>query len=79
LEEPAVSVRGEKVFLNLIKAAFSQRRKTLLNSLSGKTGLGLSKQEALKVLDEAGISPKRRAETLSLSEFAKLAPFQNLC
>ncbi|MBU1743206.1 MAG: 16S rRNA (adenine(1518)-N(6)/adenine(1519)-N(6))-dimethyltransferase, partial [Proteobacteria bacterium] len=55
----------------VVKAAFSARRKTLLNSLAG--GLGLPKARARAVIDAAGIDPGRRAETLSPPEFAALA------
>ena len=68
---PPVSLVDEKVFFTCIKAGFGQRRKTLLNSLSGLGGIG--KKEALKSLMDAGIDPTRRAETLSISEFAALA------
>ena len=54
-----------------IKGGFGQRRKTLLNSLTGVRGL--PKPEIADALDAAGIDPKRRAETLSLDEFAAVA------
>ena len=71
---PSVEVMDEKVFFELTRAAFVQRRKTLWNNLLGKYG----KEEAMKekliqALDYAGIDPKRRGETLSLTEFGKLA------
>jgi len=72
LEKPAVEAEEDK-FLKVIKAAFSQRRKTLLNSLYA--GLNLKKEMVDKVLIKTGINPKRRAETLSIQEFAKLANF----
>ena len=58
-------------FTDLVKAVFSQRRKTLLNSLS-KT-LSLNKDELKAILKEAEIDPKRRGETLSLKELGRLA------
>ena len=66
-----MKLKDERVFFACIKAGFGQRRKTLLNSLSGVCGLG--KSEVLCVLETAGIDPVRRAETLSLEEFAALA------
>ena len=70
-ETPPVHVESEKVFFACIKAGFGQRRKTLLNSLTGVHGL--EKQEVLEALQKAKIDPTRRAETLDLSEFATLA------
>lgn len=71
LAEPAVSVADERLFFRLVKAAFGQRRKTLSNSLAG--GLHLEKQLINAALEQAGITPERRGETLSLQEFAALA------
>jgi 16S rRNA (adenine1518-N6/adenine1519-N6)-dimethyltransferase len=69
LDKPPVEV-NEKIFFRVVKAAFAQRRKTLLNTLK-TTGVPA---EALKViLDAAGIDGTRRGETLSLDEFAALA------
>jgi 16S rRNA (adenine1518-N6/adenine1519-N6)-dimethyltransferase len=58
-------------FFQLIKAGFSQKRKTLRNSLSA--GLAISPANAAALLTEAGIDPQRRAETLSLDEWSMLA------
>ncbi|MDY2959859.1 MAG: 16S rRNA (adenine(1518)-N(6)/adenine(1519)-N(6))-dimethyltransferase RsmA [Hornefia sp.] len=69
-KEPAVELLDEKMFFRCIKAGFSQRRKTLLNSL---TGTGFEKGVISKCLESAGIDSRRRAETLSLSEFASAA------
>ena len=71
LPERPVEVQDEKLFFRCIKAGFSQRRKTLLNSL---TGLGdFDKNTIAAALDNAGIEHERRAESLSLEEFALLA------
>ena len=67
LELPAVAVKDEKMFFRLVKTAFSQRRKTLSNSLKG---LG---EDIREVMISAGIDPQRRPETLSLEEFARLS------
>jgi 16S rRNA (adenine1518-N6/adenine1519-N6)-dimethyltransferase len=58
-------------FTDLVKAVFSQRRKTLLNSLS--KSLNLNKDELKAILKEAEIDSKRRGETLNLKELGKLA------
>lgn len=69
--EPAVSVRDENALFKIIRSAFGKRRKTLLNSLTG-SGLGLDRDNCLRALENAGINPGRRGETLSLEEFASL-------
>lgn len=69
-EEPAVKVKDKEKFFQVVKAGFGQRRKTLLNSLSGG---GFDKEQAKTALESAGIDGLRRAETLSLEEFALLA------
>ena len=58
-------------FAQVVKAAFSQRRKTLLNSLAG--GLGREKDEVGAALAGAGIDPGRRAETLNPQELGRIA------
>ncbi len=70
-KEKAVRLNDEAVFFAVVKAGFGQRRKTLLNSLTGV--LGLSKEEIASILEAASIDPVRRAETLSLDEFAALS------
>ncbi|MCR5481347.1 MAG: 16S rRNA (adenine(1518)-N(6)/adenine(1519)-N(6))-dimethyltransferase RsmA [Clostridia bacterium] len=72
-KEKAAELKDEALFFACVRAGFGQRRKTLLNSLTGLEGL--SKQEVSELLEKADIQPSRRAETLSLSEFAKLANF----
>ena len=68
---PAGSVKDEKMFFRTVKAAFSQRRKTLLNCLV--SNFTQTKSELAEILESAGIDPTRRGETLSLSEFAALS------
>ena len=71
LAEPRVAVGDEALFRRVVKAAFSQRRKTLWNCL--KSGQFLDDEVLLRqVLDGCGINPSRRGETLSLEEFARL-------
>ena len=70
-DEPPVSVQDEDLLFRCVKAGFAMRRKTLLNSL---TSLGNYDKENLSViLSNAGIDSTRRAETLTLEEFARLA------
>lgn len=61
----------KKAFFTLVKAAFANRRKTLLNSLSNN--LSLEKEEVRLLLNKAGILETRRAETLTFEEFHSLA------
>ena len=69
--EKSVDLADEKLFFACVKAGFGQRRKTLLNSLTGVCGL--DKEETRGLLEAAHIDPIRRAETLSIGEFAALA------
>lgn len=69
-EAPPVKVKEELFFWQIVKAAFQKRRKTILNALNGLGGTGREAWERL--LQEAGIDPMRRGETLSLDEFANL-------
>lgn len=69
--EPPVSVRDEALFFTVVRAAFSQRRKTVSNSLAGVSGL--SKDQVRLALGEAGIAENARAEQLSLAQFASVA------
>ncbi len=70
-DEPAVTVKDEKMFFRTVKAAFSQRRKTLLNCLV--SNFTQSKSELTAIMESVGIEPSRRGETLSLEEFGKLS------
>src|SRR5438105_2921656 len=57
-------------FFRLVKAGFSNRRKTLLNSLSA--GLRIGKADAASLLASASVSPKLRAQALSLEDWNRL-------
>lgn len=78
-KERILAPEEEAGFFALVKAAFSQRRKTLLNSLTGFRPLSsqahapLSKDQLLAAFSAAGIDPQRRPETLSIEEFAALS------
>lgn len=66
-----VDVKNEKRFFAIVKAAFSQRRKTALNCLSN--GLSVSKAQVLEALNKLGLNEKVRAENLSMEEFSALS------
>ena len=68
-EKPPVEVCDEALFFRVVKAAFSLRRKMLSNSLKN---MGIKSEQVAKWLELAGVDGKRRAETLSLEDFAKL-------
>jgi len=68
--EPLIPAAKLDQFFKLAHAGFGQKRKTLRNSLSA--GLGLSTGEVEAMLLKAAIQPSRRAETLSVAEWAKL-------
>ena len=69
---PPVDLKSERLFFKLIRAAFNQRRKTVLNALEGG-GFGLSKEDWKRILEKIHIDPIRRGETFSLQDFAMLA------
>jgi len=68
--QPAVEVADVESFFSLVRAGFSASRKQIGNSLT--QGLGLPKAEVLSLLEKTGIVPQRRAETLTLEEWARL-------
>jgi len=71
-ERPAVEVADEARFFSLVRAAFAQRRKTILNNLKGAPKTLEFTQPLEAALEASSVSPQRRAETLSLAEFAAL-------
>lgn len=70
-ERPAVALGDPEWFFRVVRAGFGQRRKQLHNALAH--GLGLPDARVRAALAEAGIAPSRRAETLSLEEWARLS------
>ena len=70
--EPPCEVKDEALMFRCVRAAFSQRRKTLSNALSNGLG-GFERAEVLAALDAAGIDPRSRGETLSGADFARLS------
>lgn len=69
---PAVNVINEKMFFNIIKASFMQRRKTLLNSLAN-FGITKDKEKLKEILIKAEIDENIRGERLTIEQFAKLS------
>lgn len=70
-EKPNVDVKDEKMFFKVVKAAFVQRRKTLLNCLSN--GFLKDKSTVEKLLTEVDIKPSVRGEKLGIEEFARIS------
>ena len=71
-EQPAVAVENEDFFLEIVHAAFKQRRKTIQNNLNQHFN-DLAKEDVTKLLEEAGIVPTPRGETLTIEEFGHLS------
>lgn len=69
--KPAVDVPDEDLFFRIVRGAFGQRRKTLLNALSSALDC-FTRDNIKKLLEDSGIDPGRRGETLSLTEFAEI-------
>ncbi len=72
-EKPPVEVKNEAGMFALIRAAFNQRRKTLLNSLSNSQELSFTKEELAEALEKLGWPQGIRGEALTLEEFAALS------
>ncbi|CCI61217.1 MAG: 16S rRNA (adenine(1518)-N(6)/adenine(1519)-N(6))-dimethyltransferase RsmA [Staphylococcus equorum] len=72
-QTPEVDIDNEDKFFKMTKAAFSQRRKTISNNYQSLFVDGKANKEIIKKwLETSGIDPRRRGETLSIKEFAKL-------
>ena len=72
LPERKVKTADEKLFFHLVKCAFGQRRKTLMNCLFHLGNLGFSKEELAELLEELGWDTRVRGEALGLEEFSAL-------
>jgi 16S rRNA (adenine1518-N6/adenine1519-N6)-dimethyltransferase len=70
-DTPPVEVSDPKFFFHLVRAGFGQKRKQLKNALAA--GLARSSSEVAAALERAGVEPRRRAETLTLEEWGRLA------
>jgi 16S rRNA (adenine1518-N6/adenine1519-N6)-dimethyltransferase len=72
--KPDPEATDEHTFSRVVKIAFAQRRKTLKNTLAAKAAVfGLQPQDLLDILDQVGIEPGRRAETLSVAQFVEVS------
>lgn len=76
LKTPSVKVKNEELMFKIIKAAFMQKRKTLLNGLANSNLFG-NKEEIEKMLEKLEIDLKIRGEKLSLEDYAKIADYLN--
>ncbi len=70
---PPVEVKSPELMFKLIRAAFNQRRKTLLNAIANSGELSFSKEKILEALKATGIPENERGEKLGLTEFGRLA------
>lgn len=70
-KDPPVKVSDEKLYFRVVRGAFSQRRKTLVNSLS--SALGIPKAEAAEAIKAAGLPENIRPEQLALEDFAAVS------
>ena len=68
--QPPISVKDEKFFFAMIKAAFAQRRKTAANSIS--SGLHIDKSTVIKAVENAGLSPTVRPESLTMQQLGNV-------
>ena len=71
-DKPAVDIENTKVMFMIIKSAFMQRRKTLLNALTN-TKVFINKEEGIQILKKLNLDENVRAEKLSIQEFANIA------
>ncbi len=72
IKQTHIDLKNEKIFFKVIKAAFSQRRKNIGNSL---TGIGKNKEEVKEMLGNLNLDSNLRAENLSLEDFARIANY----
>lgn len=68
--DPPVEVEDEKFFFRMVRAAFSQRRKTASNGISA--GTGIPKQSVIKAIESAGLPATVRAESLTMEQLGML-------
>ncbi|MDO4521669.1 MAG: 16S rRNA (adenine(1518)-N(6)/adenine(1519)-N(6))-dimethyltransferase RsmA [Eubacteriales bacterium] len=72
-EHPPVKTQNEELMFRIIRDSFNQRRKTLVNGLHNSQTLSFSKEQILEALEQLGVAPSVRGETLTLAQFARLA------
>ena len=70
-QKPPVEVKNKEIMFKIIKSAFMQRRKTLLNALTN-TKIFINKEEGIKILQQLNLNENVRAENLSIQDFADI-------
>lgn len=75
LEQPPIELVDQDLFFTVVRASFSQRRKTILNAISAYAPLGLHRGQTEALLKACSILPIRRGETLSLEEFGRVSDY----
>ncbi|MCX5686347.1 MAG: 16S rRNA (adenine(1518)-N(6)/adenine(1519)-N(6))-dimethyltransferase RsmA [Candidatus Omnitrophica bacterium] len=73
LDKPSVSVNDEEKFFKIVRGAFNQRRKSIINSLARIEVLDMPKEKLSAILNSIGIDPAARPETLNLTRFAAIS------
>ena len=72
-DKPSVDVKDKKLFFHIVKCAFGQRRKTILNTLCNQGNFNMTKEEIGEVIRSAGLDERIRGEAMSLQEFGILS------
>ncbi len=72
-DKPPVELKDKDLFFRLVKCAFGQRRKTLLNTLCNQGGFDMNKEEIAEIIRSSGLDERIRGEALSIKEFANLS------
>jgi len=72
-EKPPVVMKDRELFFKIVKCAFGQRRKTLLNSLFNQGGFNMSKEDIAEIIKSSGLDERVRGEALSIKDFAVLS------
>lgn len=72
-DNPRVELKNEELFFKIIKQAFMQRRKTLINALSANTDIFKNKEQIREIFKQLNIDEKVRGENLSIEQYAEIA------
>ena len=72
-DEPVYDVNNKEMFFKMVKSIFSQRRKTLVNSLSGSPFISCGKEKIIESLEKMGLDQKIRGEKLSIQQLTELS------
>ncbi|MFA6321632.1 MAG: 16S rRNA (adenine(1518)-N(6)/adenine(1519)-N(6))-dimethyltransferase RsmA [Candidatus Omnitrophota bacterium] len=73
LDKPSVEVADEELLFKIVRGAFNQRRKSIINSLSREEVLDMPKDKLTEILTRAAVDPVARPETLNLADFARIS------